>query len=63
MNDQLDEYMSLHATGIGTGIGSIYIAVIDDVMYVQPIKKFIVFPLNIFYFGAIKRVYKYLNKQ
>ena len=63
MNDQLDEYMLLHATGLGTGIGSIYIAVIDDVMYVQPIKKFIVFPLNIFYFGAIKRVYKYLNKQ
>ena len=63
MNDQLDEYMSLHATGLGTGIGSIYIAVIDDVMYVQPRKNFIVFPLNVFYFGTIKRVYKYLNKQ
>lgn len=63
MNDQLDEYMSLHATGLGSSLNSINIAVIDDVMYVQPIKRFVVFPLNIFYFGTIKRVYKYLNKQ
>lgn len=62
MNNQLDEYMSLHATGLGTGIGSIYIAVIDDMMYVQPIKKFILFPVNVYYFGTIKRVYKHLNK-
>lgn len=62
MNDRLDEYMSLHATGLGTGIGSIYIAVIDDMMYVQPIKKFILFPVSVYYFGTIKRVYKHLNK-
>lgn len=58
INEQLDDYMSLHATGVFSGIISVYITVIDDTMYVQPIKKFI---FNLSYFRTIEKVYNYLN--
>lgn len=37
INKQLEDYMSLHATGLDTC--SAHITVIDDTMYVQPIKN------------------------
>lgn len=61
MNDNLNNYMSQHATGLNTGIITVSIAIIEDKAYAQPIKKPIEFPLNIYYFGTIEKTISFLN--
>ncbi len=61
-NKQLEEYMSLNATGLNSLIYSVNVAIVSDTMYVQPIKQFIFFPISKYYFGTIKKLYQFFNR-
>lgn len=60
-NKSLEEYMSLHATGLNSLIYSVNVAIVGNTMYVQPIKQFIIFPISKYYFGTIKKFYNFLR--